>query len=184
MKKIISVSSFAALLILGTGISFAQAPDFSGEWRLNFSKSELQPSASVPQTTWVISQEGALLTVQRRVQGEVKIRKYSIDGTEFLNAGSGIGDLKGTAVFNSGKLLVKTEEEVMTVMYSPDFPDGNTWYRKIDMVEEYSISEDGKTLSVTQIFVTPNGESNSMKLVFDKVGGQKQAEGTRRGQNP
>ncbi len=171
MKKIMSVSRFAALLILGTGISFAQAPDFSGEWKLNFSKSELPPSYSVSQTTWVISQDGVLLTIERRVRGEVKMRKYSTDGTEFLNASSGIGDLKGTAMLDSGKLVVKTEEEVMTVTYSPDFPDGNTWYSKINMVEEYSISEDGKTLSVTQIFETPKGESNSMKLVFDKVGG-------------
>jgi hypothetical protein len=171
MKKIISVSCFAALLTLGTGRSFAQVPNFSGEWKLNFSKSELPPSFSTPEMTWVIRQEGVLLTIERRVRGEVKIRRYSTDGKEFLNASSGIGDLKGTAVLNSGKLTVKTGEEVMTVLYSPDFPDGNTWYSKINMVEEYSISEDGKTLNVTQIFETPKGESNSMKLVFDKIGG-------------
>jgi hypothetical protein len=171
MKKNISVPCFVALLTLGTGIIFSQVPNFSGEWNLNFSKSELIPSFSTPKMTWLIRQEGVLLTIERRVRGEVKTRRYLIDGKEFLNVSSGVGDLKGTAEFVSGKLSVKTEEEVMTVTYSPEFPDGNTWYSKINMVEEYSISEDGKTMSVTQIFETPNGESYSMKLVFDKIGG-------------
>jgi hypothetical protein len=171
MKKIIRVISFAALLTLGTGRSFAQVPNFSGEWKLNFSKCALPGSFDTPEMTWVIRQEGVLLTIERRIRREVKIRRYSTDGNEFLNVGSGIRDLKGTAVLVSGKLTVKTEEEVITVLYSPDFPDGNTWYHKINMVEEYSLSEDGKTLNVTQVFETPKGESNSMKLVFDKIGG-------------
>jgi hypothetical protein len=178
MRKTVRGMYFGVVLMLVAGISFAQVPDFSGEWNLNINKSELpamgEPegaSLSVPEMAWTIRQEGFVLTVEKRVKGEVMIRRYTADGKEFLNAGSSIKDLKGTARFNSGKLTIQTEDEVMTVTYTSAYPDGNIEYSRIMVAEEYSLSADGKTLMVTQIFGTPDGGSKSMKLVFEKVGG-------------
>jgi hypothetical protein len=178
MRKNVRGTFFGVILMLVAGRSFAQVPDFSGEWKLNISKSELpaigEPegaSISIPEMTWTIRQEGFVLTVEKRVKGEVMMRRYTVDEKEFLNAGSSIKDLKGTAGFDSGKLRIQTEDEVKTVMYSSVYPDGNIDYSKIMVTEEYSLSADGKTLMVTQIYGTPDGGSQSLKLVFEKVGG-------------
>ena len=179
MRTTVRGMYFGIILMLVAGISFAQVPDFSGEWNLNISKSDLPAigesegsSTSLHEMTWTIRQEGLVLTVEKRIRGEeVMMRRYSADGKEFLNAGSSIKDLKGTARFNSGKLTIQTEDEVMTVTHTPAYPDGNIEYSKIMVTEEYSLSADGKTLIVTEIFGTPDGGSQPMKLVFEKVGG-------------
>jgi len=178
MRKTVRGMHFGIILLLVAGISFAQVPDFSGEWKLNISKSELPAagdsegaSISVPEMTWIIRQEGIVLTVEKRVKGEVRMRRYKADDKEFLNAGSSIKDLKGTAWFDSGKLTIRTEDELMTVTYTSAYPSGNIEYSRIMVAEEYALSEDGKTLMVSEIIGTPDGGSESMKLVFEKVGG-------------
>ncbi len=74
MIKTVRGMYFGIILMLVAGISFAQVPDFSGEWKLNISKSESPAmgdpegaSFSVPEITWTIRREGLVLTVKKRI---------------------------------------------------------------------------------------------------------------------
>ena len=171
MRKTIKTNCFVVIFALTAGILLAQSLDFSGEWELNISKSEAPPSWSIPAMTLHIRQEGVLLTVEKKIRGAVTVRRYTTDGREFLNAGSSLKDLKGTARLDSGRIYIRTEEEVMTVTYSPAFPDGTNEYSRTIIEEEYSLSVDGRMLKVTQFLGIREEGSESMKLVFEKVGG-------------
>jgi hypothetical protein len=173
MKIKFSAAGIALLLACGA-LSFAQAPDFSGTWTLNAGKSNFgdttfatpMPGANPYEETLVIRREGDILVLETK-RG---IRRLTTDGKESLYAGANYNDLKITARFEAGKLVVNMEEEftvnmVMTVDAPPTLA-----YEKSNIQYIYDLSADGKTLMVIETATLPNGDSRILKKVFDRTG--------------
>jgi hypothetical protein len=173
MKIKFSAAGIALLLACGA-LSFAQAPDFSGTWKLNAGKSDFgdqsfaiaMPGASPHEETLVIRREGDILVLETR-RG---IRRLTTDGKESLYAGGYYTDLKMTARFEAGKLVVNLEEEFTVTRVTTVDDPGSLEYLRLNSQSIFNLSADGKTLMVIETATLPDGDSRTMKKVFDRTG--------------
>ena len=176
MKKKLIVACGALLLACAT-LVLAQDPDFSGTWKLNAGKSDFgdmaygggSPGAPPPDVTLIVRKDGNAIVLETRQPAGTTVRRFTTDGKESTNAGESYKDLKGSARFGSGKLVVRSEEELKLMrMTSPDDP-GSVEYVKSNSQAAYELSADGKTLTVTQTIDTPFGGARTIKKVFDRA---------------
>jgi hypothetical protein len=173
MRKRLFFPALAFILAAAGSAAFAQTPDLSGEWKLNPGRSDLGEMANInPEIDLSIRQDGEAITVGKTItiMGKTMVKKfrYTLDGKESLNAGESLKDLKGKAVFENGVLIIRSEQEGMELT-----PSGNEQpdvkYFKIDSTEEFSLSADGKTLTVIQRGQLPDGPRKTT-FVFEKTG--------------
>jgi len=101
-----------------------------------------------------ITQTAAELTIERAgMGGQTTKSVYKLDGSESVNPGGRGGESKSTAKWNGAKLGIKT---VMAM--------GET---TMETTAVYSLSADGKVLTVEQTRQSPNGEVKST-MVYNK----------------
>ena len=135
----------------------ADKPDFSGNWKLNVSKSDLG-QMPVPDK-WemkVEHKDPALKSVTTSVgqMGErVMEANYKTDGTETINKGFGNSETKSTAKWDGSILAIATQAEFQ----------GN----KMEILSRWNLAADGKTLTVEQTMKSDRGEFTT-KRVLDK----------------
>ncbi|MDX9812258.1 MAG: hypothetical protein RBU28_07710 [Bacteroidales bacterium] len=107
MKKIIFILAAFALTLS----SFAQAPDFSGKWKLNSAKSKLGDQFSMAPATVSIVQKGNDFSIEKVSdfggQEFTLSEKYTLDGKECVNAGWQDSQRKSTAVWSADKKSLK-----------------------------------------------------------------------------
>lgn len=107
MKKIIFILAAFALTLS----SFAQAPDFSGKWKLNSAKSKLGDQFSMAPATVSIVQKGNDFSIEKISdfggQEFTLSEKYTLDGKECVNAGWQDMQRKSTAVWSADKKSLK-----------------------------------------------------------------------------
>ncbi len=107
MKKIIFVLAAFALTLS----SFAQAPDFSGKWKLNSGKSKLGDQFSMAPATVSIVQKGNDFSIEKISdfggQEFTLSEKYTLDGKECVNTGWQDSQRKSTAVWSADKKSLK-----------------------------------------------------------------------------
>jgi hypothetical protein len=153
MKKIL------ALLMVFAGTFFplgerAQAAgrNLSGVWKLNAAKSDYGKFPAPLSVTRKITHNDPKLvfsTTQTGPQGDVTSSlTYTTDGKEVVN-----GDSKGAAQWIGDKLMIESSREFQ----------GATLKQK----EIWTLSGDGKTLTVDSHVSIPNGEFD-VKQVFEK----------------
>jgi len=153
MKKIL------ALLMVFAGTFFplgerAQAAgrNLSGVWKLNAAKSDYGKFPAPLSVTREITHNDPKLvfsTTQTGPQGDVTSSlMYTTDGKEVVN-----GDSKGVAQWIGDKLMIESSREFQ----------GATLKQK----EIWTLSGDGKTLTVDSHVSIPNGEFD-VKQVFEK----------------
>jgi hypothetical protein len=140
---------FATLLAL----PLAAAPNLSGSWVLNVAKSQYgqfpAPEVMIRQIQYA-DPALSLSTYQKGAQGEVTTGlKYTTDGMPVVN-----GENKGSAHWEKNKLVIETSRD----------------YQKATLTqrEEWTISADGKTLTIDTHVKLPNGEFD-VKQVFEKA---------------
>jgi hypothetical protein len=132
MKKILVLLaiSIATFFLLGIRAQ-AAAPNLSGEWKLNFTKSNYGKfPAPLSLTRKVAHNDPKLMmsTTQKGPQGDVTSNLvYTTDGKEVVN-----GQSKGAAQWIGDKLMIESSREVQ----------GATLKQK----EIWTLSADGKTL--------------------------------------
>jgi hypothetical protein len=135
----------------------ADKPDFTGNWKLNVSKSDLgQMPAPDKWEMKVEHKEPALKSVTTSVgqMGErVMEANYKTDGTETTNKGFGNSETKSTAKWDGSILAIATQAEFQ----------GN----KMEINSRWSLAADGKTLTVEQTMKSERGEFTT-KRVLDK----------------
>ena len=147
-------ASLAALLVFG--ISAQAAPNLSGEWKLSVVKSNYgafpAPQSMVRKVSYA-EPKLSMHTVQKGAQGEVTSDlAYTTDGKPSVNKLQS-GESKGTAQWIGDKLMIESERVVQ----------GATLTQK----EIWSLSADGKTLTVDAHVTLPNGEFD-VKQVFER----------------
>jgi hypothetical protein len=153
MKKILALLTvFAGTFFLLGGRVQAAGRNVSGVWKLNAAKSDYGKFPAPLSVTRRITHNDpklVLSTTQTGPQGDVtSVLTYTTDGKESVN-----GDSKGSAQWIGDKLMIESSREFQ----------GATLKQK----EIWTLSGDGKTLTVDSHVSIPNGEFD-VKQVFDK----------------
>jgi hypothetical protein len=149
------VAGLAAGIVL-IASAMQAAPNLSGEWKLNLSKSNYDSFPAPLAATRRIVHDGvklSLTTVQKGPKGEVTSQlNYTTDGTESVNP-SPAGESKGSAQWVGDKLMIESSREIQ----------GTALKQK----EIWTLSGDGKSLTIDAHVSLPNGEFD-VKQVFEK----------------
>jgi hypothetical protein len=149
------LGKLAAAMVLMAGAVQA-APNFSGEWKLNLSKSDYGSfPAPLAVTRKIVHADPKLsmTTTQKSSQGELATQlNYTTDGKESTNKLQ-TGESKGAAQWITDKLMIESSREIQ----------GATLKQK----EIWTLSRDGKTLTIEAHVSLPNGEFD-VRQVFEK----------------
>jgi hypothetical protein len=144
---------WAALLVAGQ----AQAkPNFSGEWKLNTSRSDFGPMPAPATRTDKITHADPSLkvtTTQSGPSGEATFDlKYTTDGGESTNEFRG-NPMKSTTSWDGDTLLINTK--------------GSFAGNEIKLADKWSLSGDGKVLTINRRITSPQGELDQT-IVLEK----------------
>ena len=148
------------MVLLGaTTVLEAKGTDFSGTWILNKEKSELGERGRVDASK-IINQKGDSLIIKRTFTGRngqemSDIDKFLINGKECINKGFRNSERKSVLNWDSdGKILFVKSTLTME-------RDGEK--RVVNMTEKFSLSTDGKVLTITV-----SSDRGEVKMVYDK----------------
>ena len=145
----------AGALLVGV-VTQAASQNLSGEWKLNFAKSNYGKFPAPSSMTRKIAHNDPkliLTTTQKGPQGEVTSKlTYTTDGKESVNQVAG-GEAKGIAQWIGDKLMIESSREFQGVT--------------LKQKDIWTLSSDGKTLTIDTHVSIPNGEFD-IKQVFDK----------------
>jgi hypothetical protein len=184
MKKIIFLSVFVCLTALSV---FAQdkKADFSGTWTLDAGKSKLDERARIESMTLTVAQSDKEVKIETAIkrlpppdglsQGDGQgggMRRgggfgggdgttlYSLDGKETtseVEGRMGKSFVKSKGEIDGGKLKLSSVRVMNTQMGEVSITTRETW----------TLSDDGKTLTVKREMESPRG-TNSSEMVFTK----------------
>ena len=156
MRTLPGIATASALVCLIVTTEAYAAPNLTGEWKLNASKSNY---GSVPKPELMIrtiTHKGPLLTIstyQKGPQGEVTTElKYTTDGKIVVNNVQG-SETRGTATWQGNQLLVENSR--------------NFQGSQIKTRETWDLSADGRTLIIATRITLPQ-QTLDLTLVFDK----------------
>lgn len=154
MKKTVVI--LASLMI--SALVGAQGIDFSGNWKLNSSKSKLNAEFSMAPQTLVIAQNGNEINVERHsdFQGQqmVMADKITLDGKECINKGFMDSEKKSTATWADDKKSLKVISKI-------SIGDGG------EMVITEVFKMDGSSLVVDSSSASSFGDM-AETMVYDK----------------
>lgn len=159
MKRQTFVAGLLAIFVTVPVIA-ADKPNFSGTWKLDAAKSEFGQFPAPDKYESVIDHQDPALNIKTTQAGQMgeftTESKYTTDGKEFTNEDRR-GKATGTAKWDGATLLVAVTRKVSR--------DGQEFEFKVD--EKWTLSEDGKTLTVSAHVTSPMGEMD-MKRVLAK----------------
>jgi len=167
MKKS-TVIAAVCVLAIGLAVWALAAPDFSGTWVLDASKSDQMSmgrqggGGTPPNITLTIQQSGNELAITRTMEmggnQRTSDQKFTLDGKENTNtAMMGRGEMVSKSRWDGGTLVIEGTQKISS-------PRGEM---EIATKEAYSLSEDGKVLTITTTRTTPQGERTT-KQVYNK----------------
>jgi len=152
MKKCFNVVALFAMTLLAA--QAAPGASFAGDWKLNLAKSDYGPAPQPEFMTRTIKQDDSMIeysTHQKGAQGEATTHlKYKTDGSPTENT---TPPSKGSAKWDGDKLVVDSVR---------DFQGADLKFHEV-----WSISADGKVLTINNHATVPQGEFDIV-LVFDK----------------
>lgn len=133
------------------------ASNYSGEWKLNVSKSEFGPVPAPELMTRSVKHHEPNLEIsshQKGAAGDVTTElKYTTDGKEVVNK-LPTGESKGTAKWVGSNLVIENVRSIQGY----DIKSKETW----------TLSEDGKTLTILNHISIPQQGDFDVKQVFEK----------------
>ena len=143
------VMALAALPVLAKA-------NFSGDWKLNVSKSDFGPMPAPSSGSMKNTHEDPKLKVvskQSSDRGDFEAEfNYTTDGKECTN------EIMG----NPMKSTLKWDGDTLVIDSKAKFGDND-----FTMVDKWTLSPDGKTINVSRHFSSSMGEADS-KLTFEK----------------
>ena len=156
----------AAIVVLSSATVLNAPPDFSGEWKLNESKSQMgQFGRAAAKKIKVESMDAQGISYDRTSTNQagedvVRKEKLSFDGkeTESTYAG-GFGNAKR-------KASAKITDDALIIDATTKF-DRDGQEIEIKSKETWKLSDGGQTLTIESNSTSSFGE-NSMKLVYEK----------------
>jgi len=155
MRVFIKSLTIAAMLLLAAYAASA-APNLTGEWKLNISKSDFGQMPAPSSMTQKITHDDPKLTVAVKQAGDMGefefTANYSTDGKETTNTFAS-NDAKSTAKWDGDALLIETKGK---------FGDND-----FTMKDKWTLSADGKVLTINRHFSSSFGEGDQT-LVLEK----------------
>ena len=155
----------AAVVVLSSATVLNAPPNFSGEWKLNESKSEMgQFGRGAAKKIKVESLDAQGISYERTITNQageevVRKEKLTFDGKEVESTG-GFGNAKT-------KSKATITDDAMTINAVSVFDrDGQTM--EIKRKETWKLSDGGNVLTIESNSSSSFGE-NTMKLVYEKV---------------
>lgn len=149
MRLFLAVALFAASALCET------KPNFTGEWKLNASKSDfgrLPPPASMVRKIEHKDPELKIFTAIQGAQGEITTSyRYTTDGKECVNSVRGV-DIKGSAKWDASTLVIDSERPL---------PNG----APVKTHEKWTLSDDGKTLTSVSRIAMPQGDLTTVAVL-------------------
>ncbi len=147
----------AAAAVFSLCLPAAEKPNFSGSWKLNNARSDFGPMPSGPdkfERTIDHKEPNLKMTTVQAFQGQERSNdvEYVIDGQE-KTVETPMGPVKVKPEWKGDNLEITVKREIQG--------------SQIQSVETWSLSEDGKTLTVKTEISTPQGDF-SLKFVMDK----------------
>jgi hypothetical protein len=140
-------------LVLIACLPLLAAPNFSGNWVLNIAKSQYGQFPAPDVMTRLVQMQPSQIfmsTYQKGSQGEVTSQlKYTTDGKPSVN-----GTSTGTARWDGDTLIVESSRTLQGA--------------KLTQRDLWTLSADGKTLTIQSHIKLPNGEFD-VKQVFEKA---------------
>jgi hypothetical protein len=150
MKNRFTIVAALAMTILAAGAQ--AAPNYTGVWKLNLSKSELGMMPAPEIATRTINHNDPSLQIssyQKGAAGEATTElKYTTDGKPAENKGS-----KGTAKWDGDKLVIDSVRDYQGA--------------ELKIHDVWALSADGKTMTINSHLALPQGEFD-VTWVFDK----------------
>jgi len=132
-------------------------PNFSGDWKLNTSKSTFGEMPAPDSMTYKIAHDDPKLTAatkQSSQMGEFEMHSsYTTDGKESTNEG-----FQGSTM----KSVAKWDGDTLVIVSKGQFGDN-----EFTMTQKWTLTADGKTLTVVQTFKSAMGEGEQ-KMIFEK----------------
>lgn len=155
MKSII-VAVFAIAGLSGIAAA-ADKPNFSGDWKLNASKSEMGPLPAPISFTRKVTHAEPSITFDDTQTGtplgdQHDTRTYTTDGKEISYQANG-ADVKGAATWDGDSLQINSKASVQGM--------------DILIKDKISLGEEGKTMTDALHIASPQGELD-LTLVFEK----------------
>lgn len=145
------------LIFAAASAAFGATPDFSGNWKLNASKSDFGQFPAPSVLTQKVEHADPKLTVDLKMVSDMGdfafTYRYTTDGKECTNEGFGGSEVKS---------ILKWEGETLVVDSKGTFGD-NAYTAK----DKWSLSDGGKTLTLLRHFSSPMGEMDQ-KVILDK----------------
>jgi hypothetical protein len=145
------------LALIAAAAAFAAPPDLSGTWKLDTSKSTFGQFPAPSSMVQKVTHAEPKLTVavkQSSERGDFEFTSnYTTDGKESTNTGFGGAENKSVAKWDGDALNIETKGTFGDNAYS--------------MKDKWTVSADGKVLTITRHFSSQMGELDQ-KLVLDK----------------
>jgi hypothetical protein len=149
MKRLL----FASLVLASS--CFA-APNLTGDWKLNLSKSQYGPLPAPVEVTRKIKLDGinlSMSTQQKTIQRDsTSDLHYTTDGKVCINKVTN-GDAKGAAHWEGDTLIIESSQQ--------------NGPQELKSREVWTVSPDGKTLTIATHLTLPQGGVD-VKQVFEK----------------
>lgn len=188
MKKNVILTLIFSLFLAVTAV-FAQGKtvDFSGNWELDTNKSKLGERTRIESITMSVSQTGGELKIETKTkyavtpEGEVRGGEKTGGAVIRREVSGNFGDTTQIAAYNLGGIETKSEIPgipVATTVFKAKLENGGKLYLTsnrpsekpkgaIIVKETWTLSADGKTLTVVREQETPQGKV-SAEMVFNK----------------
>lgn len=147
---------FFCLLALVAAMPAAAKPNFTGEWKMNISKSDFGGMPGPDSASNTVAHQDPQLKLKVKQSGErgefEMDLNYTTDGKECINEIGG----------NPLKTVLKWDGEVLIIETKASF-DGN----EFSMQDKWQVSEGGKILIISRHMSSGMGEGDQ-KLVYEK----------------
>jgi hypothetical protein len=145
------------LALIAASACLAATPDLSGSWKFNSAKSDFGAFPAPSSLSQKVTHAEPKLTVAVKMtsdMGDLDLTSsYTTDGKETTNPGFGGGETKSVAKWEGDILLVDTK--------------GSFGDQPFTMKDRWTLSEDGKVLTIQRHFASGMGEVDQ-KIVLDK----------------
>lgn len=176
MRKVLFL--FTAVVVF-SAFAYGQkeTTSFAGTWKLDVDSSELGERSRLESMTMTVTQTETELSYDRKA--ERKEREGMGGGGRGMGRGGGMGgdqsqtfDLTGKETIapgtrgGSSKLKAAMDGAILKLVLNREF-NGPMGSMSIKTVEKWSLSEDGKTLTIKSETATPRGDRNTT-MVFTK----------------
>ena len=151
--KTAMLTVLACAMLIGTAAA-AEKPNFSGDWKMNASKSNFGPLPAPASITRKVTHADPALTIVEEQTGglgeQTTTRAYTIDGKEITFNANG-ADVTSSAVWEGDTLVVNSKVEIAGLTFN----------------DKMTMSEDGGSLTSVIHISSPQGDVD-ITIVFER----------------